>query len=60
MKKYKERLFDLYPLWFEMYKNLPYPKIKIPNNGKSLGVFEKKVVSGYLKLTKKMKISVKI
>ena len=59
MKKYKECIFNLYSLWSEMYDRLSYPKIKIPNNGQSLRIFEKKVVNGFSKLTKKMKISVK-
>lgn len=59
IRKYKERIFALYPLWLEMFESLPYPKVKIPNNGRSLESFRKKVIDGFLKLTKKMSISVK-
>lgn len=58
MRKYKERIFTLYPFWLEMFETLPFPKIKIPNNGKSLEIFRKKVIDGFLKLTKKMKVPV--
>lgn len=58
MRKYQQRIFNLYPLWLEMFENLSYPKIKIPNNGKSLEVFKKKIISGFLKLIKAMKISI--
>lgn len=56
MNKFKKRIFALYPFWLEMFESLPYPKIKIPNNGKSLEAFEKKVIGSYLKLTRMMRI----
>ena len=47
MAKYKKRIFDLHPLWLEMYGKLFYPKVKILNNGKGLGFFEKKLLMGF-------------
>lgn len=58
MKKYKNRIFALYPLWLKTYSSLPYSKVKISNNSKSLPAFEKKVVDGFLRLVRKMKVSV--
>lgn len=56
MRKYKKRIFDLYPLWLKMFESLSYPKVKIPNNGKNLEVLGRKVIDGFLKLTEEMGI----
>lgn len=39
LKKYRNTIFDLYPLWIKFYEKLPYPKVKIENSSLNQGKF---------------------
>ncbi len=32
LKKYRDIIFELYPLWLKFYEKFPYPKVKIENS----------------------------
>lgn len=45
MDKYRQRIFDLYPIWVEYYNLIPFTKFIIKNSHKKYGSFIKEVTS---------------
>ncbi len=45
LKKYKNKIFQLYPFWIKYYQALPFPKIRVKNSSKPYKKFIAEVLN---------------